>query len=799
MTNELGGSATDQDWCSRNGGWCTTLGIGGATIGTALNALALRDSLHWIAIPGLLIMVAGLMLAGSRLRGLPRAWRVAGIIVGLALAGSGVWVVANAFDHGSSVDAGIGVAIAAGGLLLVSSTLVVFGEAQPEWCVGIGATLAALGVGAAAVLNVPWGVPIGVTLGGLMLLRVGIEPFCASPNRTAVWCTSVGLAAASVGLILILIGAHRESLVLAGVGLFLLVLGWIPASVAWLIRDVRPLGPFWAIVVALIVGLVGYYFWPKESPTWLAPAATIILLVFGVSFSVKGEGYVAVAAIALALMWVLVDTTDPAPLDPFPVASDRILALGDSYSSGEGSTFFFEGTNVRGANENGCRRSSTAYPYLVASDLKMGLSFFACSGAIAAQVHRPDQGQMPRSPSTVAGALPQLENITDTSNLKAVLISIGGNDAEFGKIGLACVLPGSCDAFRQHWLVRVAHVGAEITAAFEAIRETVEDSVPIVAIPYPLLLTETGCGWSALTPSEHDFLSEFITVLDDRVRKSAEEAGIHFFQPGLFSFEGARICDGEGPDDADMNFFNLHPTEGGFLDRINPANWFHGTFHPNRAGHEDIARDLEEYLEPILEAVENGADANPEPDPGAEFTIHRINLLEPVLLDPSTLPTTSSMKCRFDKIGAFATVLPVDDATDTFQLNASAHARVCSTLPDGTWTDSEEGVVFRPGGDVSIQPQLPERDYRQYFVYKETGTREWRLRIVEFCNLKEGCPYNVDKWINDQLAAAAKRYVMPAILVAVGSWMLGIGGRSGWSASRRWRARSRVRDDRDRG
>jgi len=86
-------------------------------------------------------------------------------------------------------------------------------------------------------------------------------------------------------------------------------------------------------VIGAIVAILGYYFWPKESPDWLSVAAAILVGVLGASFSMRGEGFLIIALVALALVWVLVDQVDDSPLDPNPEALGRILALGDSYTS----------------------------------------------------------------------------------------------------------------------------------------------------------------------------------------------------------------------------------------------------------------------------------------------------------------------------------------------------------------------------------------------------------------------------------------------------------------------------------
>lgn len=194
-----------------------------------------------------------------------------------------------------------------------------------------------------------------------------------------------------------------------------------------------------------------------------------------------------------------------------------------------------------------------------------------------------------------------------------------------------------------------------------------------------MLLNEDGCGWSALNPSEHDFLFEFITVLNDRVRKSAREAGINFWAEGLFAFKDSRICDG-GPDDTVMNFFNAVPPQGRLLDRVNPTNWVHGTFHPKPSGHQAIADELEPWLEDLLERIDVGLQsANPKPNPDASFRIRQVSSIETVLVNTEDLPT--SLSCEVERVSAFGTLLPLMDAEEGFALNASPDEPVCYTRP----------------------------------------------------------------------------------------------------------------------
>jgi lysophospholipase L1-like esterase len=762
------------------------VGSTGIVLGTIVIMLALNAKSLFMGIGGLAIAALGLWLGSLSLHRLDerrisdvRGAVVACIVTGLLLVLLSIAIVVRAFDGASAFQAALGAVIGAVGLVL-ASRLMLLGVVRPERWVAAGAVLATIGLIFAFRLDIFWAYDIVPIVVGAVLFRVGIRPLCERSTKATGNCTIAGLAATLVGLFLVLAGAALYQLPIFALGVFLLFFGLTPLSIGWQNTGIRPVGPTRAFFIGIAVAALGFYFWPKESPDWLPVAAAILIVVLGVSFSVRGEGFLILALVSLGLVWVLLDHVDQSPVDPNTESSERILALGDSYTSGEGSTMFFPGTNVEGDHTNGCRRSSTSYAYIAATAMNMGLDFFACSGATAAELYK--EGQMIHATNETPGRLPQLKNPFDTSKVRLVLVSVGGNDAGFGKVGIACVLPGSCDALHDHWLVHVGRIGRGLTDAYAAIRDAVGDSTPVVAVPYPLLIREEGCGWSALTPSEHDFLAEFITVVDDRVRKSAEEAGINFFEPGLFAFEGAKICDGTGSDDTVMNFFNLHPTEGEFMDRVNPTNWVHGTFHPKPSGHEAIAAVLVPWVEELLADIDAGTrPANPPPNPDASFSVRRVQLLETVLFDPRTLPI--DLKCRTDLVPSFGTLLPLIDAGDSFPLNASSHARVCYTLPDGTWTDDERDVVIRTEGEVRIQPQLPEHGYRQFLIYKDSADHTWQLEIVEFCNQKPRCPTDPGTWMVERTLVAAEATVLPAILVFMGAWLVGLAARV---ALKRW-------------
>ncbi len=106
----------------------------------------------------------------------------------------------------------------------------------------------------------------------------------------------------------------------------------------------------------------------------------------------------------------------------------KYIALGDSYSSGEGNAPYLEGTNT---DANHCHRSYRAYAesLTLAIPAATTLSFAACSGATTADLvgrNRDNRGEEP-----------QLDRIKAGQSL--VTLTIGGNDVGFAQILESCI------------------------------------------------------------------------------------------------------------------------------------------------------------------------------------------------------------------------------------------------------------------------------------------------------------------------------------------------------------------------
>lgn len=752
-----------------------SIGLVAVSTGVALLAYAVDTSAVRAGVVGVLLTAIGLWLVNERVRVWALRWRLRFLAGAVALLAAGTGAMALAFARDAAWLAGIALVLLVGGLLPAGALLRRATRKGWVWGTPVGLVLGLAGswVGSR-------GIGLVLAVVGLVLCRRGLRRSLEEPHhaRAVTWA---GVAATAGGAVLFVLASQFSNSQAAFSGAVALGFGVMAMSEGWPRLGLRPIPPAALVALGVVLFLVGTYVLAGlrlKLPFWPALAVAGLVWLVGASFVMRGEGLILVVLLGLGSVWVLFDRTDDRPSNPGPATTDRIVALGDSYISGEGAPSYFVGTNVKGEDENECRRSPTAFPYLVAQRLDMALDFYACSGAKAEQLYAPP-GQEPDSPADVAGALPQLDNLpADVSGVKVVLVSIGGNDALFGDVGQGCTLPGSCEALREMWLANLDQVGPKVTRAYEEVKERLP-GVPVVAIPYPLMLRERSCGWSVLHDAEHEFLSEFVTVLDDRIRVSAANAGVNFFDQQLFAYDDARICDGDGPDDTVMNFLTFGPVEGSFAARVNPRNWIHGSLHPKPDGHRRTADLLAPFVEALLADVRDGRrPANPEPDATARFRLRNVGSARPVIARPEGLPPGLGCPDAGRSVSPFASSVLLFDERSSFVVDAVPESTVCYTRPDGTWAaelpGTSGGSIILDGGAVRITPSLPRAADVQQVVFddRELG---WHLRTIRFCSREAECPDTVGSFLNTQLADAARELALPVLLLFFGGWFSTIG------------------------
>ncbi len=205
----------------------------------------------------------------------------------------------------------------------------------------------------------------------------------------------------------------------------------------------------------------------------------------------------------------------PGPGDAGPF---RFVALGDSYISGEGAEKFFEGTNER---SNRCRRASTSYPYLIGRFIGVTPVSGACSGARTHDIL--NARQYPESPPDILGGRPQIEVLEETPDVDLVLLSIGGNDAGFAKIGEACAARiRSCLAKKDEWLTNLDTVETRLLKVYREVRAAAPGA-QVFVVNYPNPLAEKYCAFlPTVDRKEYVFLrEEFIPALNGRIAAAA--------------------------------------------------------------------------------------------------------------------------------------------------------------------------------------------------------------------------------------------------------------------------------------
>jgi lysophospholipase L1-like esterase len=201
----------------------------------------------------------------------------------------------------------------------------------------------------------------------------------------------------------------------------------------------------------------------------------------------------------------------------------RLLALGDSYSSGEGAGDYDPGTD---ASDNSCHRSPNAWPTLVAERRNVRiLPSIACSGATLTDlmVGRAGSDQPERQQS-------QLGRISGSPDI--ITVTIGGNDLGFRSILEDCIV-SDCVA-RYHRPsgdvldARIDKLARRLPAAYRAIQAAAPRARTVV-VDYPKLFADGKRNCAALdriTPAEGDYLNGKVVRADVAILDAAREAGV---------------------------------------------------------------------------------------------------------------------------------------------------------------------------------------------------------------------------------------------------------------------------------
>ncbi|MGY3516760.1 SGNH/GDSL hydrolase family protein [Micromonospora sp. PTRAS2] len=336
------------------------------------------------------------------------------------------------------------------------------------------------------------------------------------------------------------------------------------------------------------------------------------------NFTLDGTGVQDIAWDAIAVQ--------PLPSKP----RHFVVALGDSYSSGEGSGAYTRVSDQYGddaANRNSCRRSPNAWsqkatipgaPGTIGSlaaghNVTIDAQFVACSGARAHNVMSPDLVTDGKWQGTRVegqyGEISQIDQGSLNANTTAVMFSIGGNDARFTKVGDSCAKGFDCSAPDYVMEGDNKPLGEKQT---ELINGVVKDSVRevvrqvrvrapnarIFVMGYPHLF-EPGCQYAiTLPPAFTVGLSTnetaFLNSLADQMAAilPSDAANKVHGMDARSEFGGHGIC---AASTEYLNGFvvpDLQEDEDG--DPVQASSM--ETLHPNQDGYLAYARILNNYM-----------------------------------------------------------------------------------------------------------------------------------------------------------------------------------------------------------
>lgn len=282
------------------------------------------------------------------------------------------------------------------------------------------------------------------------------------------------------------------------------------------------------------------------------------------------------------------------------------VALGDSYSSGEGAGDYVDNTNSDDATKqsindlpidlwpgdphnNICRRSANAYSEVVYNNgnFQGDFIFGACSGGVMDDYYNDNH-----SGNEDEG--PQRDHITDDTSL--VTISMGGNDFGFGEVVAGCVIKGSTMVAGSCGSGESDSVKAKIDKEAERLVQFYKDleadtpgKARILIVGYPQLFPDDPSGLPlAITNGDQKWINEMGAYANQKIQEAIIRSGTRVeFVDVTDALEGHEV----GADDP-----WIHDLSAG----IDGGNWLkpvsNNSFHPTAAGQNAIGAIVQQKI-----------------------------------------------------------------------------------------------------------------------------------------------------------------------------------------------------------
>lgn len=208
-----------------------------------------------------------------------------------------------------------------------------------------------------------------------------------------------------------------------------------------------------------------------------------------------------------------------------PPPANRYVAMGDSYSSGEGSdrtpTDTSRDNSVYAGNS--CGRSTNAAPYQIAAAAGKSLKFVACGGANTNNITTTG---LQSEPPQVNAANADTELIT---------LTIGGNDAALMWQLSMCIIPGNCwrnngDSIAASYIAqtdtKINALQAKVVTVLQALVAAAPNAVIVIA-GYPPIIARpgeprNGCSqWIGV--SEQAYFDEILLATNGKIAAAVDQ------------------------------------------------------------------------------------------------------------------------------------------------------------------------------------------------------------------------------------------------------------------------------------
>lgn len=208
-------------------------------------------------------------------------------------------------------------------------------------------------------------------------------------------------------------------------------------------------------------------------------------------------------------------------IGPAHAAGRDYVALGDSYSSGNGAGSYISSSGA-------CHRSNNAYPAeWAAQHAPSSFRFVACSGAVTTDVTNYQIGA--------------LSSATDL-----VSVTVGGNDAGFADVMTTCVTGSNSDCENRinqaRWYIQNRLPG-RLDTTYNAIRSRAS-AARVVVMGYPRMYIEPSWWCPGLSETKREAINDAADLLNSVIAGRASAHGFVFgdVRP---TFDNHELCSGD--------------------------------------------------------------------------------------------------------------------------------------------------------------------------------------------------------------------------------------------------------------